>query len=172
MVVGPQTQTYVSIPQYCPLSLYINLEGSSIAKLVIYFSWCNLWIFFQVPFIYQGHGSWHVCKTTLRLGSGPKKFGGPKHLFLHLPFALNIRPMFEAVSLTRRCRYSLSLRTCKDLMGKWCYLSDTAFIFHTLDLDFNIYNKTKSNYPLLTNRIALLFEVYLVLNPIVMPLSF
>ena len=46
-MMGTQTQIYVAIPQYGPLSLYTKLEDPSIACMDYYFPRYNLWMTFM-----------------------------------------------------------------------------------------------------------------------------
>ena len=45
-MMGTQTQIYVVVPRYGPLSLYTMLEDPSSAYMDYYFPWYNLWMNF------------------------------------------------------------------------------------------------------------------------------
>ena len=50
---GDQTQTFVVVPRYGPLSLYTNFEGLSTANLDFYITGYNLWMISKDPYIFM-----------------------------------------------------------------------------------------------------------------------
>jgi hypothetical protein len=63
-MMGTQTQTFVNVVhRHVPLSLYVKLEGPSVAKLNVYFSNCNTIILDD----FHGHSSPYECKVVLNI---------------------------------------------------------------------------------------------------------